>query len=88
MNEFDPWGRLATYNGERSRGIVHTDEWVALMQQEQEAFNRQQKIQFGLDPDKEISPGEIVFTPSEIIRELDRRMWLRRIPWWKRRRYA
>ncbi len=37
------WSSLATYNSERSRGLVHTPEWVALMAEEQEAFNRRQE---------------------------------------------
>jgi hypothetical protein len=36
------WDRLATYNAERYRGIVHTPEWDAAMAEEQRAFNREQ----------------------------------------------
>lgn len=38
------WDALAGYNAERSRGIVHTPEYAALMAQEQEEFNREQEI--------------------------------------------
>lgn len=31
--------RLAGYNAEKSRGIVHTNEWVELMKREQEWFD-------------------------------------------------
>lgn len=38
------WDKLATYNAEVSRGIVHTEEWKALMAKEQETFN---EFQYG-----------------------------------------
>jgi hypothetical protein len=34
------WDRLADYNAERGRGILHTPEWDALMRDEQLAFNQ------------------------------------------------
>ncbi len=34
--------RLARYNSERDRGIVHTPEWQELMEREQDEFNRRQ----------------------------------------------
>lgn len=33
------WSALATYNGERARGIVHTPEWESRMAEEQRAFD-------------------------------------------------
>lgn len=36
------WNALATYNAERARGIVHTEEWKAKMVVEQEHFNAEQ----------------------------------------------
>ena len=33
---------LAVYNAERSRGIVHTPEWVARMAEIQDCFNAEQ----------------------------------------------
>jgi len=32
------WGDLATYNSEKSRGIVHTPEWVEKMRLKQEEY--------------------------------------------------
>ena len=34
---------LATYNSEKARGIVHTDEWKELMKQEQKWFDNRNK---------------------------------------------
>ena len=36
------WHDLATYNGERARGIVHTAEWDERMAVEQRAFDDEQ----------------------------------------------
>ena len=36
------WHELATYNMRVSQGIVHTPEYVALMEQEQRRFNIEQ----------------------------------------------
>lgn len=36
---------LAQYNSERFRGIVHTEEYRALMAQEQERFNAQKEAE-------------------------------------------
>ncbi len=33
---------LATFNGERARGIVHTEEWVQRMSAEKRQFDREQ----------------------------------------------
>ena len=33
------WGDLATYNSEKSRGIVHTPEWVEQMRVKQERYD-------------------------------------------------
>lgn len=33
------WSALATYNGERARGLVHTTEWQERMASEQAAFD-------------------------------------------------
>jgi hypothetical protein len=40
---------LATYNGERARGIVHTPEWQAKMAAEQKRFDRSQLKAMGID---------------------------------------
>jgi len=32
--------RLGRFNAERARGLLHTPEWIAFMESEQEAFNR------------------------------------------------
>lgn len=37
------WQRLAVYNAEVARGIVHTAEWNALMAEEQRAFDEAQQ---------------------------------------------
>ena len=55
----DEWriSRLATFNSERARGIVHTDDWLALMAEEQEAWNRQQMAEMLAQGGEEVSPG-------------------------------
>lgn len=35
------YGKLATYNSEKGRGIMHTPEWVAHMEFLQECFNKE-----------------------------------------------
>lgn len=35
----DDWVKLATYNGERSRGLVHAPEYVEAMAAEQARFD-------------------------------------------------
>ncbi len=34
------WGDLATYNSERYRGLVHTDEWQKKMLQKQKDYDK------------------------------------------------
>lgn len=36
------WDALGRYNAERSRGLVHTPEWAAVMAKEQEEFDREE----------------------------------------------
>jgi hypothetical protein len=37
---------LATYNAERSRGIVHTTQWIELMREEKRRFEASLPSQF------------------------------------------
>jgi hypothetical protein len=39
------WSELATYNSERARGLVHTEEWKARMAKQQEEFNEWARTQ-------------------------------------------
>lgn len=41
------FSQLATYNGERARGLVHTEEWQARMRAEQERFRRVSQMEQG-----------------------------------------
>jgi hypothetical protein len=41
--EYD-YHALAVYNSERSRGLVHTEEYQDKMRQQQERFNKEMKI--------------------------------------------
>lgn len=55
--------KLATYNSETSRGIVHTEEWKARMAELQRVFDLESKLaaQYGspivLEPDAGIGPS-------------------------------
>ena len=42
------WMRLATYNAEVARGIVHTPEWNERMHREQAIFDREQRRKVGV----------------------------------------
>ena len=44
------WDRLAAYNAEVARGIVHTAKYDAEMAQEQEAWRREQMAITGARP--------------------------------------
>jgi hypothetical protein len=40
--EHDRWSALARYNAEVARGIVHTPEWRARMEEDQRQFDAEQ----------------------------------------------
>ena len=44
------WDRLATYNAECSRGLVHTPAWDMVMAWEQEQFDKEQRQRWEADP--------------------------------------
>lgn len=49
--------RLAAFNSERGRGIVHTEAWCDLMADEQEWFNQRQMSEMLAQGGEEVSPG-------------------------------
>lgn len=53
----DEFDALATYNAECSRGIVHTPEYHAKMEEERERFNDKQRERLRAEGAKEVSPG-------------------------------
>lgn len=68
MRDISEWSRLATYNAEVSRGVVHTDAYDAFMAAEQARFDAAQIAKY---PDREAILNEdgriigwIVRTPA------------------------
>lgn len=49
--------RLARFNGERARGIAHTEAWTDLMADEQEWWNQRQTAEMLEQGGEEVSPG-------------------------------
>lgn len=49
--------RLATFNSERGRGILHTEAWLDLMADEQEWWNQHQMSEMLAQGGEEVSPG-------------------------------
>ncbi len=47
-DKYEFWA-LATYNGERARGIMHTPEWQEKMAADQERFDAQQNEKWAKD---------------------------------------
>jgi hypothetical protein len=73
--EFDA---LATYNSECARGIVHTPEWVALMESEQRRFEekrRAERIARGGYPDDPNDPDGMWIVPSSPASAWSRFVW-------------
>lgn len=56
-NDESRLNRLATFNSERHRGIVHTEAWCDLMADEQEWFNQRQMAEMLAQGGEEVSPG-------------------------------
>lgn len=56
--------RLATYNAEVYRGIVHTDEWHEMMGKEQAWFDRRNRDELIAQGGKEVGRG-VWLVPSE-----------------------
>jgi hypothetical protein len=44
------WWRLATYNAEVARGILHTEEWKERMRREQDIFDAEQRRTVNVAP--------------------------------------
>jgi hypothetical protein len=71
MDEFRV-NRLATYNSERGRGLLHKDEWVRFMQEEQEEWGKERFAEMAAQGGEEVAPG-VWFVPAPP----KKRWWLR-----------
>ena len=65
---------LATYNGERGRGIVHSPEWIAFMEGEQRWFTEEYMPASWKRMGYEPVPGDGPFT---VYRKVKRSVWQR-----------
>lgn len=67
------WTNLATFNSERARGLVHTQEWRQLMAVEQERFDKARVDDLIVRGFRPIGNGDVWVGPSST-----------RLPWWRR----
>jgi len=74
----DRWSDLATYNAERSRGLLHSHEWQERMAAEQDAFYAEVKARWDALP-RPLAAGP-VFPDSVRIVASPRRRWRRLRP--------
>lgn len=62
--------RLARFNGEKARGIAHTEDWRDLMAGEQEWWNQRERAAMFEQGGEEVSPGVWLVPPPK-----KRRWW-------------